>query len=287
MQVRQNPDATKRVEPPIEFNHLYVTLAPETVESIAKSAFISRTFSIAQQTIKADDDSWTGTYLRGQRTYLELFAPGGAMDVREGSAGIGFSTQRLGQIDPIEEILKRRTTRHLSRRLRCRQTEQGEVPWFHDLHIVPSEKQHFIAWLMDFHKDYLNAENIKMTAAGCFDRGAYMAVRGVSDSLLDDILAVHLELSPEEHVVLAQLLDAFGFHVSRAHNTTRYSSAAFTLQVSNVSAPGYRIRQVICSMTDPSPQAQQYVFGDDARLTVDGTSMVWSFGPAPDSGSRW
>ncbi|MEM8640429.1 MAG: DUF5829 family protein [Cyanobacteria bacterium P01_G01_bin.54] len=283
MKVGQNPGATERVEPPIEFNHLYITLAPETIESIVKSAFISHTFSIVRQTVKADDSSWTGTYLRGKRTYLEFFAPGGAADVREGYAGMGFSTQRLGQIDQIEETLKSRITENrLSRHLRCRQTEQGEVPWFHTLSIVPLETQHFMAWLMDFHEDYLKTENIKMTTAGHFEREAYMAACGVSGSLLNDILEVHLELSTEEHAVLDQLLGTLGFQTSCVGNTTRYCSAAFTLCVSSVSAPDYRIRQVICSMTTTASQAQAYVFGDDARLTVDSTSMVWSFGPATD-----
>lgn len=285
MQVVQKSGGSERVEPPIEFNHLYVTLAAETVDAIAESDFIVDAFSLARQTIKTDGGSWTGTYLRGKQTYLEFFAPGGAADFRTGHAGIGFSTQRLGQLDQIEKGIAVLAVGRLHRRLRRRQTEQGEVSWFHDLRIVPLEKQHFTAWLMEFHEDYLQTENVKMTAAGLFDRGAYMAVRGVSDSLLDDISEVHLDLLSEEQVVLDQLLRALGFHVSRVGSTAVYHSAGFTLRISTLSAPVYRIRKVICSMTVPSSETKEYVFGHEARLAVHGASMVWSFGSGTDFGS--
>jgi hypothetical protein len=47
----------------IEFNDLYVTLDPETIESIAKSEFISQEFcTISRDTVKTDRESWAGTY---------------------------------------------------------------------------------------------------------------------------------------------------------------------------------------------------------------------------------
>ena len=91
----------------IEFNHLYVTLDTETLESIAKSEFISQEFcTISRDTVETDKESWAGTYLRGKHSYLELFAPGGAEGFREGFSGIGFNSKQAGQIDIVEEKLK-------------------------------------------------------------------------------------------------------------------------------------------------------------------------------------
>ena len=88
----------------IEFNHLYVTLDPETLDSIGKSEFISQeNCTISRNTVKTDLESWTGTYLMGKHTYLELFPPGGAEGLREGFSGIGFNSQQPGQIDIVAD----------------------------------------------------------------------------------------------------------------------------------------------------------------------------------------
>jgi hypothetical protein len=63
------PDSTDlgTVDPPIEFNHLYVTLGENTVWSISESDFISTHFSVAKTTVEADETSWTAIFLRGRR----------------------------------------------------------------------------------------------------------------------------------------------------------------------------------------------------------------------------
>ena len=92
-------------QPLVELNHVYVTLQKDTIDSIAKSAFISEQFSMFEQkTTKTVSESWTGTYLMGWRGYLELFAPGGSEGLTDGSSGIGFSASKLG----IGEAIKRK-----------------------------------------------------------------------------------------------------------------------------------------------------------------------------------
>ncbi len=90
----------------IEFNHLYITLDAETLESIGQSEFISQEFcTISRDTVKTDTESWTGIYLRGKHSYLELFPPGGAEGLREGFSGIGFNSQQAGEMDIVRKSL--------------------------------------------------------------------------------------------------------------------------------------------------------------------------------------
>jgi hypothetical protein len=264
----------------IEFNHLYVTLDTETLESIAKSEFISQAFcTISRDTVETDTESWAGTYLKGKHTYLELFAPGGAEGLREGFSGIAFNSKQAGQLEIVEQQLKSLVDREPFSSLRVRQTEEGEVSWFHYLTIKNSEREAFAPWLMEFHQDYLDYKNIKLTSDGCFNRAAYLKNINTSEtSLFDDISEVHLELTLSEHEELALLLRVFGYHSSCLGDITTYRSHGFTLQVSQKVAPIYRIRKVVCTMKAQPHQEINLTFGDNAQLNVGRDLAIWQFG---------
>ncbi|MEG3955775.1 DUF5829 family protein [Microcoleus sp. herbarium2] len=263
----------------IEFNHLYLTLDTETLESIAKSEFISQEFcTISRDTVETDTESWAGTYLRGKHSYIELFPPGGAEGLREGFSGIAFNSKQAGQIDIVDEKLKSLVAQETFSSLQVRQTEDGKVPWFHYLALKP-EREAFSAWLMEFHQDYLDYKNIKLTSAGCFDRAAYLKNLATSEtSLFDDISEVHLELTLAEHEELALLLRAFGYDSFCVGDITTYRSHGFTLQVSHKVAPSYRIRKVFCTMKGQAYQERNFTFGDNAQLNVGGELAVLQFG---------
>ncbi|MCP2729484.1 DUF5829 family protein [Limnofasciculus baicalensis] len=265
----------------IEFNHLYVTLDTETLESIAKSEFISQEFcTITRDTVETDTESWTGTYLRGKHSYLELFSPGGAEGLREGFSGIAFNSQQAGQIDIVKDFFRSLFgSKEILSDLRVRQTEDGKVPWFHYLSINPVEREAFASWLMEFHQDYLKYKNIKLTSAGYFNRAAYLKNLDTSEaSLFDDISEVHLELTLAEQEELALLLQAFGYDSSCVGDVTTYHSHGFIIQVSQKVAPRYRIRKVVCTLKDKPHQERTFMFGKNAQLNVGNSFAIWEFG---------
>ncbi|MEQ8539054.1 MAG: DUF5829 family protein [Coleofasciculus sp. D1-CHI-01] len=264
----------------IEFNHLYVTLDPETLASIAQSEFISQEFcTVSRDTVKTDTELWSGIYLRGNYAYLELFPPGGAEGLKEGFSGIGFNTQQGGQIDTVAEKLRALGAKETFSDLRVRQTESGTVPWFDYLTLNPSEREAFAAWLMEFHQDYLKYKHIKLTPEGCFDRAAYLKTLDTSEtSLFEDISEIQLELTISEHEELALLLQALGYHSSDVGDMTTYRADDFTVQVSQNSAPRYRIRQVVCTIKDQPHPEKTFTFGNNAQLTVGRELAIWQFG---------
>ncbi|MCP2729482.1 DUF5829 family protein [Limnofasciculus baicalensis] len=189
----------------IEFNHLYITLNPETLESIAKSEFIDQQFcTMSTDTVKTDAESWTGTYLRGKNAYVELFPPGGAEGLKEGFSGLGFNSPQAGEIDIVKEKLRSflKSPEILSY-LQVRQTEVGQVPWFHYLSINPAAREAFASWLMEFHQDYLDYKNIKLTSGGCFDRAAYLKDLNTSETCLFTIALLLFPLIPIFKLVIS------------------------------------------------------------------------------------
>ena len=271
----------------IEFNHLYVTLDPETLDSIDQSEFISQEFcTISRDTVKTDTESWTGIYLRGKNAYLELFPPGGAEGLREGFSGIGFNSQQSGEMDIVQEKLRSLLeskgllgSKEILSDLQVRQTEAGKVPWFHYLSINPAEREAFASWLMEFHQDYLEYKNIKLTSDGCFNRAAYLKTLDTSEtSLFDDISEVHLELTLSEQEELALLLQSFGYESSSVGDITIYRSHGFIVQVCQKVAPRYRIRKVVCTLKEQFQMEKTFTFGKNAQLNVGRSLAILEFG---------
>ena len=65
--------------PPVYFNHITIFLSPETYAAVLQSPFLRDEFSSFQErTVQRDGGAWsyTGIFVSGQHTYLELFKAG-------------------------------------------------------------------------------------------------------------------------------------------------------------------------------------------------------------------
>jgi hypothetical protein len=87
------------------FDHVYGVVEAGTADAIARSDFLRSFGRFVVGTTVADSETWTGRYLFGRRTYVELFAPGdlegsgGAI----GSTGIGLSTEGRGGLAVVSD----------------------------------------------------------------------------------------------------------------------------------------------------------------------------------------
>jgi hypothetical protein len=287
MSANPAPTVLGIVDPPIEFHHLCVALGENSVRSISESDFISTHFSMAKTMVEADETSWTGVFLREQRTYLELFAADSAVEMEKGHSGIGFSTQRLGQVDDLTEQPEKIAPQRIERGLGTRKDADGEAHRYYCLAVQSSEQRGFAAWLMEVHEEYLVSRDIKTSAPRQFDGRAYMSAHDPpEDPHLDDIIEIHLELSPAEQTDLDLLLRGLGFHSSGSHELTTYTFGGFTLSVSERPDPDYRIQKAVCTITHHLTGAHEVIFlGDDAALKAGGNRMLWLFGPRAAQGS--
>ena len=274
-------------QPSVELNHVYVTLQKDTIDSIAKSAFISEQFSMFEQkTTKTVSESWTGTYLMGWRGYLELFAAGGSEGLTDGSSGIGFSASRLGSGGAIKRKLDslpgEKTLSDLSRKVEGKDS----IPWFDSIRLQSLDKDAFSTWLMDFRSDYIKFRKIELTKDGLFDRHGYNASRYTTSEqkkafqsrLFNDLSEVYLELDASESVSFDGFVTALGYSVSEDRGKQGYHAGTFTFFVSTLPNPTYRVRKVVCTLTRAVEPRAEYRFGPDARLIVEGHTAIWIFG---------
>ena len=273
--------------PPVELNHVYVTLQKNTIDAIAKSKFIAEQFAMFNQsTTKTADRQWTGSYIWGWRGYLELFAPGGAQDVAEGSSGIGFSTLEVGSGGVIKSKLESLPGEKAVSSLETLVVGQKSFPWFDNIHLQSLGEGPFQAWLMDFRPEFIKLAQIKLTKDGLFDRHEYNDAvfrapekKAFASRLFDDLSEVHLELTATESAAFDKFVTALGFVLSKARDAKSYHAGSFTFFVTTRANPTYRIRKVVCTLRSLVGPRAAYDFGPDARLVVHRGTAVWTFGP--------
>lgn len=271
-----------------ELNHVYVTLRKDTIEAIAGSPFLAERFAmIERETTRTSGASWTGTYLIGWQAYLELFGPGGAEDLVEGSSGIGFSTRRIGDGSAIGETLRSIDGEEALIDVLTRIVGEESVPWFSHIRLRALDRRAFSVWLMDFRPEYLQRKKMSLAPDGGFDRHGYNAaayatterMRAYEARLFDDLLEVHIELGRAERLPFDRFAQALGF-VGNGRGALRvYRAGDAALFVTERPDARYRIRKVVCSLRSAVEPPAEHVFGPDARLTVRGRRAIWSFGP--------
>jgi hypothetical protein len=148
--------------PSVNFNHFYAVIDSTDLHALQKSAFINNKFAaVITRTTKAGDTAtWTGTYLEGLDNYLELF------DVTVGdplgNTGIGFSVDRIGEINQLDAVLSREfTTRKL---LQEKRYDLKKIPWYTALGIkdpVFDSLSHISFWVMEYKPEYFDYNHLK------------------------------------------------------------------------------------------------------------------------------
>jgi len=269
-----------------EVNHLYVVLAPSSIDSIAKTPFIAETFaSFEQRFVDAGEDSWSGTYLIGRKAYLEFFGAGiGFEGASEGVAGLGLSTQKIGEFPKAKESLLAVAGDRSEDGLRERILNNDTIPWYNWLSLKESDSISFSAWLMESREEYLNHLGIELDSSRSFSRKKYLEKKVdsstvVSDSsnLFDDLVEIDLELNENEATDFELFLKALGIDGNIVDGSVSFATKNCVVNVRRSENPGYRIVKIICSLTGAVEKPISIQFGPDARLDIRDKQAVWSF----------
>ncbi|MDH6452539.1 hypothetical protein M2156_003125 [Streptomyces sp. SAI-149] len=115
------------------YNHSYGVLDRETADAIEHSDYLKDFANfLVRTTTGTGGQTWTGRYLMGRETYLELFGVGdiSGPDGTLGSAGLGLSTERDGDLATVTERLRNEGVTPIDF-LQTRDFGDGvPVPWF-------------------------------------------------------------------------------------------------------------------------------------------------------------
>lgn len=144
--------------PQVSFNHLFFVLKNEDLAAIQQSDFIKNKLAVLEtRTSKASSESWTGTYLNNYDNYIELFDTSGVSDSPLGSVGIGFSVDRLKDLDQLNTTLSKEYT--IEKFDQTKEYDSTKIPWYHGIYINDSifYTQSVLGfWIMAYDTAYFN-----------------------------------------------------------------------------------------------------------------------------------
>jgi len=275
-----------KIAPP-EIDHVYLVLQQSSIDSIAHTPFVAREFAaLKESSASANGESWNGTYLTGQRAYLEFFGPGGFSGSKEGEAGVGLNTSKLGQFQMAKSSLLDLAGDRVDDGLRTRVQGTDSVPWFSWLSLKESDSSVFSVWMMEFTEQYLHARGIVVDSDGDFSRHDLLTAKMEpneevpTDSVLfDDITAVDLELNMTEYTDLGILTRALGVRTRITCNIACFKIGNCLVTARLNEERFYCVRRLVCALTKSVRSPISVRFGPDALLEARDGQAVWYFGP--------
>ena len=176
-------------------NHFYVTPDRETFAAAEASDFLRRFAALEKRTTRRRDTTYTGLYLYGEHTYLELLHPDSASF--GAPSGIAYGVEEPGGISRVCEAFPAPRLEEIAR---------GDVPWFKSCR--PREPLQGLAeWAMEYLPAFFRgfwpelppaqpgiarSDALTRYAASCGK------LREREDGLFEDVVALEIALAPEE-----------------------------------------------------------------------------------------
>jgi hypothetical protein len=279
-------------EPPLPgrqllfYNHAYGVLDRETADAIANSAYL-REFANFQlrTTTGAGGQTWTGRYLLGHETYLELFGEGDlpAPDDNFGSTGMGLSTERAGD---LATVVQRLTAMGIANPVEFDQTRDfGDgvpVPWFTAV-FTTDQYDRFGAWGMEYRPEYFadpRSDTEPPNYPGDVGRERYLS-DGYRDHLMRDVSGIRLAVTARDLANTVPLLRAGGFLVASLPNGAVATRGGTTLRFDAVPLAEVGLKQVEFALNRPVVGCHEERIGRSTLAVGPGPRAVWTFaGPA-------
>ncbi|GAB7050954.1 DUF5829 family protein [Catenuloplanes indicus] len=258
------------------YNHAWANVDRVTADAIADSAYLREfaNFQIRSAT-GAGGVTWTGRYLIGRETYLELFGVGDlpGQDGQPGAAGLGVSAEREGDLatviarltDPIEFT----QTRDFG--------DGVPVPWF-DAVFTTTTYDAFGAWGMEYRPEYLADPRANVEPAafpGDVGRERYLN-DGYADKLMRDVTEVHLAVTATDLAATLPLLRAGGFAVRELPAGAVVTRGGTTLRFDAVARADAGLREVEFALNRPAARHVEQI-GTSTLTVGPGKHAVWTF----------
>ncbi len=266
-----------RLQAPL--NHFFVVIPGDAYEAIRTSDFMTRTFApFEARTTARNDQTYTGIYFYGRKTYFEFFEPEAQGPV--GAAGIALGTDRPGQAASVESAWKA-AMGGADRGVVTRKMEADEPPWF-EMVSGAGQGPRLRLWFMEYAKEFLPRWYPALTP----DRGVsraevldrYVAKIGRSadreKALLGDVVGLTLGLDLVDRTALLSHLEASGWKVSEGDAGTARADGPEGVRISVKPRTGAGGITNIEFALQRAVEKESRRFGSSAALTLEGRRAV-------------
>ncbi|MEV5981040.1 DUF5829 family protein [Streptomyces sp. NPDC052114] len=280
------PDDDKE-EPPsgrqlLFYNHAYGVLDRETADAIEHSAYL-RDFANFQvrTTTGSDGNVWTGRYLMGRETYLELFGIGdvAGKDGEFGSTGMGLSVEREGDLATVNKRVRDLGITP-TEFVQTRDFGDGvPVPWFAGFFAFPAnEYDSFGAWTMEYRPEYFADPRSKTEPAaypGDVGRERYLN-DDYGSRLMRDVSSIRLAMSARDVASTEPLLRAGGFTVRTEGDGLVARRGGTTIRLDATTRADSGLKEVSFTLNKSVKRHVERI-GRSTLTVGPGATAVWTF----------
>ncbi len=280
----KEPEAKVKVPEPVDvfLNHVYVVVDSVTYSDIANSRFIINEFADFIQTTSSTDDNetWTGTYLSGEKTYLEILNAAQRDNSNASFCGLGFCTEQEGDIDNLKLLMQDKIDCKVDVVLRKRKAADTVFPWFKQI-VCDKYRQNYVmdSWIIEYDKDYL--KNMMPDASDDYHgiTRKHYNKRYFDDSrYLKDVIGVTLALDKKNYDALIDKLKIFGYSVVQDGVKALCKGEGIEYEIVPAALGQIGIQKVKFSLLRPKEGEKLYTFGSDSKLIFyDDLVAEWFF----------
>jgi hypothetical protein len=279
--------------PPVYFNHIYIVVDDNTYNEIKNSEFIKNEFGgLSEDTTTTEKGvKYNAGYLIGRKSYIEFFNSRGLEGAKEGTVGIGFSTQKNGDLEIIYNRFNSEFGDTAVKDLREFVDGEAKYPWFNIVSsITEDNKLPFTCWVMEMHPLHLSFFGAAPDSNGIISREAYWQAANkkitkfsgkpyIPEKCFNDIISLNLVLTKSELDRFEKELSACGYIKSEEGPGTIFRGPGIEIKVELQAEPTYRISSLTFTFENHLDELIDISFGKNAKLSfTSGALGEWQFG---------
>ena len=270
----------------IGFNHFWAVVDDETARAAGGNTFLRQFAVFEARTVTSNGRTWTGRYLYGRKTYLELFAASERLRRQgrspEGDVGIALGADRAGDLACLTRTLQQEAGTTISTSGTTRLIAGREVPWFSMAWgAPPSPTTRAVLWTMEYLPGYFDApEAAKEPAEGPDDtvsRERYLGDE-YRQRLLRDLTRVELAVTSADFERMKSMFEAAGFIIHRGSGHATADGPDVDLHFALVEPERVGLRRVDFELNRPA-EARTERIGRSVLTVGPGATATWMFEP--------
>lgn len=209
------PEGPTPASPAVFLNHFFVVVDSASYRALQESATLTGPFApFEKRTTVRNDQTYTGIYWYGRRTYFEAFEPDSQGPV--GASGLAFGVDGAGESAAVKAAWAKAFGGADSGPV-TRKTDTAEPAWF--LMTYAKVASGLRVWLMEYDRSFLSAWYPELTPARGITRSEvldrYVAKIGRQaereKALFKDVTGLRLALEASDRDILAKQLLAVGW----------------------------------------------------------------------------
>jgi hypothetical protein len=245
-------------------DHVYTVVDTATADAVEHSGWLPRISQLDVQVVQSGDRSWRGRYLRGRRTYVEIFGPDDLADAPDHACGVGLATRRRGDL----EVMSGRMGGAADRGTTTREFD-GEVgPWFDYLE-VGGDASILSTWVMEYLRD--PTDDARRIAR--FDEWAVAATGPV----LGDLTRVEIDAVPGDIDRALPLLRAAQLRVRGGDDGVMASDGHATIVLRSRPAARAGMRRLEFRLANPPDEVVVDELGRSTLTLGPDGQAIWEF----------